>query len=227
MTKSNFKYVSSNPINKKEGALSAREQQILESINWNARMERIWDIYLRREYVFDDIYLVTYGYRTILISQLCGGVFRYDNKKYRLIIEGKKIKLQKIKQPNNERIIYENGTFYPTEGDWLMQSCQARSRNRGYKCFTIYKNGDFEKIIIADHQLQALFKYGAFALTTLGNGGNPNCVNHKDGDKYNNKSENLEVISHKMNARHYHDEIKHQPPFVSKDVEAILNPKIF
>ncbi|MGE7751581.1 hypothetical protein [Lysinibacillus fusiformis] len=202
-----FKHLFCSLDNNRGKALSAEEQKIIESINWDTRIASLWGIYQRGEYLFEDIYLTTYGYRTILLSQQCGGVFRFDNEKYELKIEGKQIKLVEVKQPNNESVIYENGTFYPTKGDWLMQSCQKRSGNGKYKCFTIYANRGLEEIIIPDHQIQALFKYEVKALTAIGEN-SQNCIKHKNGNKCDNRSKNLKIGTTKENKLHYHRELK-------------------
>lgn len=183
------------------------EQKILDSIRGNTRAIIYKDMYEKRIKLFDDIYLTSYGYRTILVSLRCGGVFRFDNEKYKLIVEDDMLKLQQVQYPYQESIVYHNGIFSPTKGGKLMESRQGRSRKSEYKCFTVYKNRDLEEIIIADHQIQALFQLGVIALIAFGED-SIYCVDHRNGNKRDNRIGNLEVVTKLENVRRYHEGLK-------------------
>jgi hypothetical protein len=214
--------------NKKKIELTSLEEKILRDVNWDIKSKGMWGMYLRREYLFDGIFLTTYGNRTILVSQLCGGVFRYKNDVDRMIIEGKRIKLQKIRRPWEERVVYENGEFQPTLGEWLMESRQLTGGDGEYKCFTLKKNGEFDEMIIRDHQMHVLMAYGAIALTAIGNedSGRKKCVNHKNGVKFDNRPSNLEVILTKDNIKHYYQELKEYDAIINVNGKLIVNPKL-
>lgn len=213
--------------NNKKIELTSLEERILKDINWDTKSKGMWGMYLRRRYLFDGIFLTTYGNRTILVSQLCGGVFRYKNNVDRMIIEGKRIKLQKIRRPWEERVVYENREFHLTLGEWLMESRQLTGGDGEYKCFTLEKNGEFDKVIIRDHQMQVLMAYGAIVLTAIGNedSGRLKCVNHKNGVKLDNRPSNLEVILTKDNIKHFYQELKEYDAIINVNGELAVNPK--
>lgn len=192
-----------------ERIYTAEEQKIVDSITGNKRAIMHKEMYEKSMELFDDIHLTVYGYRTILVSLRCGGVFRFDNEMYKLVIDDGMLKLQKVKDPHVESIIYHNGIFSPTKRRKLMGSGQGRGRKSEYKCFTIKKNRGLDTIIITDHQIQALFQLGVQALLTLGED-SIYCVNHKNGDKRDNQNGNLEVITKSENVKHYHEELKGQ-----------------
>lgn len=187
--------------------LSAEEQAMLNSVQWEQRHFRFMEMYENSSYLFDDIYITFYGYRTIIVSLRGGGIFRFDNEKYTLKTEGSTLKLQEIQYPNNEIVIYENGFFYPKKGGGLMQSCQRCGRKNEYKCFTINANRNLETIIIRDHHIQALFQCGVKTIAALGDN-SIYCVNHKNGDPEDNEVGNLEVITKMENTKHYHSDLK-------------------
>lgn len=215
-----------NPTAYNRDAFTPEEQQVLELITPDCKRTLAFlGILSRGVKLFDDIYLSTYGRYSLLISLRCGGVFRFRNDKYQLITLNKKLVLQEIKNPANQMVVYNNKTFYPSKGNWLMQSCQRSGNDGKYKCFTLYANGDFEKIIIRDHHLQALFKFGVIALTALAEIKIPNCVNHLNGKKLDNFSDNLEITTYSGNTIHYHKYLKEYPLIITIDGEAVLNPK--
>lgn len=194
-----------------------------ECVKKSAKKQALEVMYLSCEYLFEGIHLLKYGNYAIIVSQYCGGVYRVNLKRYVIIIAGRKIILQKKSKPWEARVVYEDGEFYVTSGNWLMESRQLSGG--GYKCFTIpnhYGTGD---IIIRDHQLQMLLKDSENTFLTLGNIAREYCINHIDGNKWNNRSENLEIVTHGGNARHYNERLREYPLIISRNGELFINPK--
>lgn len=181
------------------------------------------DMYLSREYLFDGIYILKYGNYAIIVSKLCGGVYRVNLKRYVIIIADRKIILQKKNNPWEARVVYEDGEFYVTSGNWLMESRQLSGG--GYKCFTIPNHSGKGDIIIRDHQLQMLLKDSENTFLTLGNTAREYCINHIDGNKWNNKSENLEIVTNGENTRHYNEKLREYPLLISRNGELFINPR--
>lgn len=220
---SNEKILSCNLNINREEVFSKEEQEILESIIWDEKSRAFMSMYESCIHLFDYIYLIKYGYRSILVSQLLGKVCRFKNDVDELVIEGRQIKLRKLKKPWEERIVYENGNFYTDKSSWLMESRQRRSGNGEYKCFSIKKDKKSKSVNIADHQIQALIEYGVIALTALGEK-HVNCINHKNGDKDDNRPKNLEVITNGDNVRHY-NQFRGYKTILRKNGELVINPR--
>lgn len=172
-----------------------------------AKKQALDEMYLSLEYLFNGIYLLKFNNYAIIVSQKCGGVYRVNLDRFSINCIDHKIILQRKKKPWDMRIVYENAVFYPTLRTFLMESGQRCSG--GYKCFTIYKCYDGKyNLIFRDHQLQVLVKYGLELLRgAIGNTGRELCINHINGNKQDNNSVNLEVITNKENAQHFYQQL--------------------
>lgn len=90
--------------------------------------------------------------------------------------------------------------IYAVTNDGRVWSCQRglwlkpRRQNSGYLFVSLYGSGDRSFKNFTVHRLVAC----AFVPNPRG----LRCVNHLDGDKDNNRAENLEWVSHSENMRH-------------------------
>lgn len=94
--------------------------------------------------------------------------------------------------------ISTNGCGLIPDGSW--RRCDV-PENRGYRVVSLTVDGKRKKLRV--HRMVYLKFIGALNPTKI--------INHIDGDKWNNKPENLEQISIKENNDHKYDSLGHDP----------------
>lgn len=92
-------------------------------------------------------------------------------------------------------IAMEDGTVWDCRGSCIVK---AKASKSGWGYYQVKLDG------------KRHFVHRLVAMAFMPNIENLPCVNHKDGDKLNNKSSNLEWCTHKENINHYHREIKNK-----------------
>jgi hypothetical protein len=94
---------------------------------------------------------------------------------------------------------YEGKYFISTEGEIM-----AKIKNKEYlkKQTPIHKRGEYLYVTLCGKKNRYLSVHRIVAKTFIPNPNNYPCVNHKDSNRRNNKVENLEWVSRKMNYEH-------------------------
>lgn len=129
-----------------------------------------------------------------------GEMYWFNANRYFEVIDNVKrsITLVSHKNSRNRQVVYENGTFYPTKRKFLLQGYSKSGGRFSVK----FKNKDGSHFIPRVHQLIGMFLFGELALYTLGEG-TELVFNHKDGNPFNNRPENLEIVTQSGNRMHF------------------------
>jgi hypothetical protein len=129
-----------------------------------------------------------------------GEMYWFNANRYFEVIDNVKrsITLVSHKSSWNRQVVYENGIFHPTKRKFLLQGYSKSGGRYSIK----FKNKDGSHFIPRVHQLIGMLLYGEIALYTLGEG-TELVFNHKDGNQFNNRPENLEIVTQLGNRMHF------------------------
>lgn len=167
-----------------QGGLS-KKQQYMIMLNNSKRV------------VFPGVVRMIFQNYVLFVEINTGEIYRFNADLYESLYKENKIILTR-KNTGEHRVVYENGVFYPTKGEFLLNSYK-RSGGRRSLLFKCNEGGHF---IPRVHQIIAMLGYGSLALSALGSG-RPVVPNHIDGEKENNGIGNINITTQKGNHDHH------------------------
>ncbi|WP_080832389.1 HNH endonuclease [Cohnella massiliensis] len=145
----------------------------------------------------------------LFVQYLEGKVYKFNTNVYKEITdcEGDRIILEDIKT-GEQRIVFEKGIFYPTEGEFLLHSYERSGGNcdKPHDSYPSIKLGSREEghFVPRLHQIVAMLGYGEIALYALGEKGRKYDINHIDRNHDNFRLDNLEITTLSGNNKHGH-----------------------
>lgn len=152
-----------------------------------------------KEKVLPKIYHTTFDEYSHLVNSMTGKAYHYNNRECRMEIRENKIYLIKW-ESGNEKVVFDGYNFITTSGDWLMANSQTLSR-KGYKGVLYSKNElRMGKLPLKNHQIVAALFFGQHAIDTAIDGEND--INHRNLNEYDDRPENLEIITKLENKWH-------------------------
>ncbi|KUP23097.1 HNH endonuclease [Paenibacillus sp. DMB5] len=167
-------------------------------IGWIPKQMALGEMRKRKQHLLDRVYSTYYDEYTLLIDFKTGKVYHFDNSKYKEVMDGVKIYLIDIFS-NQKHLVYD-GVFYAASGE-LMKSNPWLSSRSSLGIEWRKKGFRTGRLFIKDHQLIAVLYFGSEAVNAVGENRSYD-INHRNLSKYDNRPENLEVISKSENKEH-------------------------
>jgi hypothetical protein len=166
---------------------------------WNIKQKAAGEMRKNKVKILEGVYYTYYEKYSLLVNIRDGKVYHFNNRDFNFEVEGQEIYLRKIGSQVRE-CVYKYGVFYPTKGNWLIESSQRFSKN---ECVGIGMSSDlYGSIKIKDHQIVAAMLFGQEAIE-LTMGENPSFqINHRNLENEDNRPENLEIVTNRQNAEH-------------------------
>lgn len=168
-------------------------------IGWIPKQMALGEMRKRKQHLLNRIYRTYYDEYTVLVDFETGRVYYFDNNHYLMELVGDLIYLLEV-TTNEKQLVYD-GAFYATPRKWLMKSSPrlGSRHNLGIE----WRKNRFRasRLFIKDHQLIAVLYFGCKAVDAVGEDRSYD-INHRNLSKYDNRPENLEIISKSENKEH-------------------------
>ncbi|TDG00874.1 HNH endonuclease [Paenibacillus piri] len=167
---------------------------------WSQKRKILATMRKRKQHVVDRVYSTYHDEFTILVDFKTGKVGHFNSHDFRMELRGNKIFLRHINSLKS-KLVYD-GDLHTTSGSWLMSS-SARLGCKHYLGIEWVKKKGFrsKSLYVKDHQLISVLYFGEQAISAIGKKSKLE-INHRNLDHYDNRPDNLELITKKENSAH-------------------------
>lgn len=173
--------------------------------DWNYRQKQYAQMRKRKVKLLENVYCTSHMGYIFFVSYVTGKVYNYKENEYTHVVEDNCIYM--IRKSDGERkLIYKEGQFFVSKRVWLRESSPQMSDSHYLGSVLRQRKGDrVSYFYLKDHHLIAVLFFGEEAIYAIGdeiNGNGKFQINHRNLYIYDNRPENLEIVTNSENIAH-------------------------